>query len=421
LSELDNLAEAEQFVIAALLKQKKGVGMPVKDVISRALSAITRPTVESGSVIHLALSGGVDSSVAAFLLRECGWDVRPVLMRCWAAQDDGVDAPCFELDVRASENAIRALRLRRSLAVFDFVPEYWSEVFDGVLLSGLSRGITPNQDLACNRAIKFGAFPARLAREAGTTQPPPFATGHYARIEKDASNNIKLHRAVDCVKDQTYFLASVRASAFRNAVLPIGSLLKSDVRRIAAHAGLPAATGRSSRGICFVGKRNMADFVSRYLATPTRARQDAENGAEKSEFVLNGRRIGPAPQGSHLYTLGQRARVGGAPQRLYVAGKEGLDIILQPTPPTTRRLVCGSPHWISASAPDILSGRNHDLLYKGNSSARLSGCEAVVLPSGRLEVRFKTPRPAVAPGQAVVLYVDTEVLGSAVVEECFVT
>lgn len=399
--------------------------MTVGNVISRAISAIKGPSVKNGSVIHLALSGGVDSSVSAFLLRERGWDVRPVLMRCWAGEEEGADASCFESEVRASENALRALKLQRSLSVFDLVSEYWSEVFDGVLLSGLSKGITPNQDLACNRKIKFGVFLKRLADEAGTSNPPPFATGHYAQVANEHIDHIKLLRAVDDVKDQTYFLASVHASALDSAVFPVGSLLKSDVRRIASHIALPAANETSSRGICFIGKRKMASFMTNYLAPPVEigaevpkealhANEDTK--AQEPGFVLEGRRIGRLPQSIHLYTVGQRARFGGLPNRLFVAEKDGTDVVLQPHPPTTRRVVCSAPHWISASAMDVLAGSQRDLQYKGNSTACLSSCEARLRPCGGLEVEFKSERPAVAPGQAMVFYSGPEVLGSAIVD-----
>jgi tRNA (5-methylaminomethyl-2-thiouridylate)-methyltransferase len=393
---------------------------PVQRLIARAVAALRGPTAQTGSVVHLALSGGVDSSVSAFLLRERGWDVRPVILRCWAGADDGSDASCFEREVRASEAAVRALALTRRLSVFDFVSDYWNEVFDGVLLSGLAAGVTPNQDLACNRAIKFGAFPRRLAAEAGTSDPPPFATGHYARLADAGDGPIRLLRAADDVKDQTYFLASVPGDSFRGAMFPIGGLVKPDVRRIAAHAGLPAAADRSSRGICFVGKRRMGEFTARYLDVSARAEPAAGGRLTPApSFILDARRIAPLPRPAHCYTLGQRARVGGSPERLYVTGREGADVIVKASPPMTRRVVCGTPHWIGGTIPaGLRSTFGRRLLYKGNSTTSVAECRATLLGDGRLEVTFDVPRAAIAPGQAVVLYAGEEVLGSGLVQAC---
>lgn len=226
--------------------------------------------------------------------------MRPVLLRCWADHDDSATS-CFERESRAAAAATRALRLAHPLTVFDFVPQYWTTVFEPVLLAGLRSGSTPNQDLACNRAIKFGAFPDRLAADAGTAAPPFFATGHYARLEH-GEGGVRLLRAVDDKKDQTYFLASVPGAAFDSAIFPIGGLLKADVRRIAEHAGLPAARDRSSRGICFVGKRGMAEFTARYIAPPGVGRKPA--------FVLDGETVADLPKPPHCYTVGQRARGG---------------------------------------------------------------------------------------------------------------
>lgn len=399
--------------------------MSTAKIIARTLSAIKGPTAKSGKVIHLALSGGVDSSVSAFLLHERGWDVRPVIMRCWASKEEDVELSCFEKEVRASEKTVTTLNLQQNLAVFDFVSEYWSHVFDGVLLEGLRKGLTPNQDLACNRSIKFGAFPERLAKEAGSPLPPPFATGHYARVENDDMENIKLLRAVDKSKDQTYFLASVDAAAFANVVFPVGSLLKSEVRMIAAHAGLSAVNEKSSRGMCFVGKRNMSDFLSSFVRPShgefhskgrSASHSDDDRIPLEPSFTLDGQRIGLLPQSIHSYTIGQRARVGGAPGRFYVAEKNATEVKILRRPPTTRRIICGAPHWISRDASAALAQRSSRLLYKGNSSACLAPCHVRILPSGGLEVGFDDERPAIAPGQFLVLYDGEQVLGSAPVE-----
>eukprot|EP00171_Calliarthron_tuberculosum_P009967 IDg9967t1 len=196
--------------------------MCAAQLLARAVRALP---AGGGRTIHVALSGGVDSSVTALLLRDAGWSVRPVLMRCWAEDGGG----CFEKDSRAAEAATRALDLPHPLAVFDLT------------------------HVACNARVKFGAFPARLRAEAGVTNTPLFATGHYARTSGGV-----LRTAADAQKDQTYFLAGVAGVDLQAAMFPLGTLRKTDTRAIAAHAVLPAASARSSRGICFVGKRAIA-------------------------------------------------------------------------------------------------------------------------------------------------------------------
>jgi tRNA (5-methylaminomethyl-2-thiouridylate)-methyltransferase len=364
-------------------------------------------------VVHLALSGGVDSSVAGFLLRERGWDVRPVLMRCWADADDAeAGTPCFERELRAAERTVEALGLKRRLAVFDFVSEYWTNVFQDVLLAGLKAGDTPNQDLACNAAIKFGSFPQRLAEENGTPEPPPFATGHYARIHHaPGTGQTTLLRALDVVKDQTYFLASVSGAALRQAMFPVGGLLKTEVRDIAKHVGLPAAHQKSSRGICFVGKRDKAAFMERYMV------QRSSDSYDGGYFILNDtmEKVAPLAVQAYAYTVGQRARVGGQAQSLYVVGRQGPDILVSRTKLWMNRVLCDRPVWISGSAPTELVGRSAGLSAecKSCSSGPIMRCTVSLRDNGGLEVRFETSQEAKSSGQVIVLYRGEEVLGCA--------
>jgi tRNA (5-methylaminomethyl-2-thiouridylate)-methyltransferase len=405
------------------LKTSAIISMPtmaaaLQRLVSRAVSAVASPSAATGNVVHLALSGGVDSSVAGFLLRERGWDVRPVLLRCWADADDD-SGGCFAREERLASKSVFALKLKRNLAVFDFVSEYWTDVFDGVLLSGLAAGTTPNQDLACNAAIKFGAFPERLAAEAGGVTPP-FATGHYARLETSgdaaAPSKPRLLRAVDPVKDQSYFLASVPGSALQTAMFPIGGLYKTEVREIAAHAGLPSATEKSSRGICFVGKRGMADFTARYLTSKPRERGSNGTGSfltrshgSDDEFDA----VAKLRQPAHLYTLGQRARIGGVRDALYVVGRRGADVVVSPTRLAASFVECDIPSWISGEVPS--ESQRTRLEYKACSTEDTDLCDLVVHDSGRVRINFGTRRDAIAPGQAVVLFRGEQVLGAALV------
>jgi tRNA (5-methylaminomethyl-2-thiouridylate)-methyltransferase len=390
--------------------------MSLREIIARAVASLPPPSRLTGRVAHLALSGGVDSSVAGFLLRERGWDVRPVLMRCWADADDAeTGTSCFTKELRAAELAVKALKLERRLSVFDFVAEYWTNVFQDVLLAGLEAGDTPNQDLACNAFIKFGSFPRRLADESSCVESPPFATGHYARIDHGLpEGRVRLLRAVDPVKDQTYFLATVPSDALRHAMFPVGGLLKKDVREIAAHVGLPAAQQKSSRGICFVGKRNKAAFIERYMVEHRRSEKGGQGSFVRVDTT---ERIAPLAMPAYAYTIGQRARIGGQPQAFYVVGRLGNNILVSSSKLLVADAICEKPVWLSGSAPAELEGRRSSmrLQFKSCSSAAPNWCTVAHHCDGRLQVSFEVPEEARAAGQALVFYNGEEVLGSAII------
>lgn len=377
-----------------------------RSLLARALRGVEAPLSSDASTIHLALSGGVDSSVAGFLLKEKGWSVNPVLMRCW--DDDTSEqniTPCYETELRAANAATRALRLS-TLEVFDFVEEYWTDVFDSVFLAGLRSGQTPNPDLACNRAVKFGAFPARLRKRAETSSTPRFATGHYARLRHEG-DRATLLAAVDERKDQTYFLSSVPGNAFAAASFPVGGLLKEEVRVLADYAGLPAAEARSSRGICFVGKRRMGPFLERYLDGRGGRFVDADSGAPVADL----------PHPAHVYTAGQRAKVGGLSGKpLYVVGRDRDDVVVVPGRDNPRLFVqeqvCDSVDWVAGEVPKDLTEGEVRLEYKANSTARRKWCKAERIGDG-VKIRFEEEQRIVVPGQALVLYEGAVCLGAA--------
>ncbi|CDF32300.1 unnamed protein product [Chondrus crispus] len=377
-----------------------------RELLTRALRSIA-PATKADAAIYLALSGGVDSSVAGLLLAERGWAVKPVLMRCWdddsGEQDIGT---CHEAELKTASAAAAALSLPEP-EVFDFVKEYWTDVFDGVLLSGLEAGRTPNPDLACNRSVKFGAFPERLQQHAGTHVTPRFATGHYARLRQDGEQTTLL-AAVDENKDQTYFLSSVPGKALRKACFPVGSLLKEEVRTIATYAGLPAATTRSSRGICFVGKRSMATFLERYLNGRKGVFIDADSGSIVAEL----------PHHAHTYTTGQRARIGGSTGKAhYVLRRDGDNVLVvegreHPKLYTTEQ-VCGQVDWVSGKAPDGLGREGIRLEYKSNSSARRLSCIVTADDGEGIIIQFERMQHIIVSGQAIVLYQGEVCLGAA--------
>lgn len=379
---------------------------PGRELLSRALRSIA-PAPSRNASIYLALSGGVDSSVAGLLLKERGWAVTPVLMQCW---DDGNferdTETCHEAELRKAHVAARALFLPEPL-VFNFVKEYWIDVFDNVFLSGLKAGKTPNPDLACNRKVKFGAFPERLRKEARTPTTPRFATGHYARLRHNGGQTMLL-AARDEKKDQTYFLSSVSGQALAAALFPVGGLLKEDVRAIARYAGLPAASARSSRGICFVGKRPMASFLRHYLDSRHGFFKDADSGSI----------IADLPHPAHVYTVGQRARIGGSGgEARYVLKRDGDDVLVVEGHNHPKLYVseqeCGHVDWIAEQPPDALANETMHLDYKSSSSAKRRCCTITRLDGQGLNIRFEGSQRIIASGQAIVLYHGDVCLGAA--------
>lgn len=370
-------------------------------LLSRALRGVPTPPSPNAR-IYLALSGGVDSSVSGLLLKERGWDVHAVVMRCWDddSTEDGTSL-CHTAELGAATGATRVLDLPPP-TVIDLVTDYWTSVFDPYLV-GLRAGLTPNPDLMCNRAVKFGAFPERLRALEGGEEIPQFATGHYARLGfrkgKEKGGRCVLLAGVDQEKDQSYFLASVREEMLRNAVFPVGGLLKAEVREIAAYAGLPAAGRRSSRGICFVGKRKMGEFLKRYLEGENGRFVDAESGDV----------VGGLGKGAYAYTRGERARIGGVDKAYYVAEKQGEEVYVvkgwRNELLFVGEVLCERVDWVGESGEGRIEG-------KLCSSGKRVRCWVEREGEG-VRIRFEERQRAVVEGQAIVLYQGEQCLGAA--------
>ncbi len=241
--------------------------------------------------VFVAMSGGVDSSVAALLLKKQGYDVVGVFMRCY-----NIDG-CAERD---AEDARRvAGKLQIPFYVFDFEDEYKKRVVD-YMIEGYRNGATPNPDVMCNREIKFGLF-LKKALPMGADY---IATGHYVKIQNSKIKNqndnskfkitYKLFEAKDENKDQSYFLWTLTQGQLKHCLFPIGDYLKSEVREIARKAGLPTAEKKDSQGICFLGKVTLEDFLKQYIPK--------KQGAV---LTTSGQKIGEH-YGAHFYTIGQR-------------------------------------------------------------------------------------------------------------------
>lgn len=260
--------------------------------------------------VVVGISGGVDSSVAAALLKEQGYDVIGLFMRNWDSlvNNDIKGNKTLDNNICTQEqdyNDAKSVcdKLGIPLHRIDFVKEYWDYVFT-YFLDELKKGRTPNPDVMCNRYIKFDLF----IKEAKKLGAKYIATGHYARMI-----NGKLYKAVDLNKDQTYFLAGVKQEKLENVLFPVGDLIKDDVRKIAAKYDLITASKKDSTGICFIGERNFKEFLENYLPNLP---GDIIN-IETSKKV--GRHVGLM-----YYTIGQRRGldIGGNKDRLFVVGKD---------------------------------------------------------------------------------------------------
>jgi len=351
--------------------------------------------------IIVGMSGGVDSSVAALLLQRAGTAVAGLYMQNWANDDSG---DCHGEDDRRDAVAVGG-RLGIPIHFRDFSQEYLDGVF-AHFLAEYAAGRTPNPDVLCNREIKFKHF-LDAARELGADR---IATGHYARVAQH-QGRWQLLRAHDTSKDQSYFLHQLGQEQLAATEFPLGECLKTDVRRIAAEAGLPTAGKKDSTGICFIGERDFREFLSRYLpGQPGQIRDPS------------GRVLGEHP-GVCYFTLGQREglQVGGIkgcdPAPWYVVGKDVEHNILyvdqgRESPwLLATALRSESAHWIAGSPP----ARRFACMAQTRYRQEAQACDVEVRDDGTLDVRFAVGQRAVTPGQSLVLYDAQVCLGGAVI------
>ncbi|OFZ84299.1 MAG: tRNA 2-thiouridine(34) synthase MnmA [Betaproteobacteria bacterium RBG_16_66_20] len=350
-----------------------------------------------GERIVVGMSGGVDSAVAALLLKREGYDVVGLFMKNWEDDDDDEYCSTREdlIDAAAAADVIGI-----ELEAVNFAAEYKERVF-AEFLREYQAGRTPNPDVLCNAEIKFKAF-LDHAMDLGATR---IATGHYARVfEKNGL--YELHRGADPEKDQSYFLHRLTQAQLSKVIFPIGNRVKGEVRRIAREAALPNHAKKDSTGICFIGERPFREFLNRYLPR--------EPGPIMTpEGLRIGTHIGLA-----FYTIGQRKGIGigGAGDAWYVAQKDpgsnslivvqGHDhqLLLR------RSLKAEDASWI-AGAPASGSTHSAKTRYRQADSA----CIVTRSADGEIAVEFAQPQWAVTPGQSVVLYDGAVCLGGAVI------
>ncbi|CEG35743.1 trna (5-methylaminomethyl-2-thiouridylate)-methyltransferase [Plasmopara halstedii] len=258
--------------------------------------------------VVVGMSGGVDSSVAALLLKRQGYHVTGVYMKNWDSSDeDGVSACPVDLEYRDVQKVCEQLGIEAQMV--NMVQSYWNQVF-APCLKGYEEGLTPNPDILCNREIKFKAF-TEYAKRIGADY---VATGHYAALRPVELGGLpQLFAAEDSTKDQSYFLSNVDGKAFEKVLFPLGGMRKTQVRQIAESEGLCTASKKDSVGICFIGKRNFPDFIHQYIQ-----RQEGYFHA------INGTKLYPH-RGFTAYTVGQGARLHGMSAKWFVVGKRKSD------------------------------------------------------------------------------------------------
>ncbi len=352
--------------------------------------------------IVVGVSGGVDSSVAALLLKNAGADIAGMFMQNW--EEDERFGECHAERDRADAVRVCA-KLGIPFHARNFAAEYWDRVFEH-FLDEYRAGRTPNPDVLCNREIKFKTF-LEHARALGAEK---IATGHYARTD-ERDGRQRLLRGLDANKDQSYFLYALGQPQLAATLFPVGELPKPEVRRLAREAQLPTHDKKDSTGICFIGERDFREFLGSYIP--------ARNGEMRTP---EGKRIGEH-DGVMYYTLGQRTGLGIGGRRdassepWYVVGKDVAENLLIVAQGNETRWLYSSTlraselSWIAGMAPAAEFRCTAKTRYRQADQA----CSVRICDNG-CKVDFDTPQRAVTPGQSVVFYRDEECLGGGVID-----
>ncbi|MEK7510186.1 MAG: tRNA 2-thiouridine(34) synthase MnmA [Patescibacteria group bacterium] len=346
--------------------------------------------------VFVAMSGGVDSSVAAALLKKGGFDMVGIYMKCWNA-DDPLYRGCTSVDDERSAR-LAAAHLGIPFYTWNFIKEYRERVVE-YLLEGYQKGITPNPDVACNKEIKFGLF----FEKAMILGADFVATGHYARVEH-TDGRMSILAGKDKNKDQSYFLSFVKPEVLSRVLFPVGDHTKEEVRTMARKFGLPNAERKSSQGICFVGKVDFRKFLMRYIPSQTGDIVD-----------ISGNTLGKH-EGVFYYTIGQRKgiRLSGGPyyvigkdmeQNLLVVSKDEKDLY-------KKEVKVRDINWFVSPSERSF----------GNVAARIRyrqpfARSTLHIDSGdKVCIIFEAPQRAITPGQIAVIYRGDQLLGAGVIE-----
>ena len=352
--------------------------------------------------VVVGMSGGVDSSVAALLLKQQGYDVIGIFMKNWDDTDEfGV--------CTATEDYEDVIRVCNQIGIpyyaVNFEKQYWDKVFT-YFLDEYKAGRTPNPDVMCNKEIKFKAF-LEHAMNLGADY---LATGHYARVEY-RDGEYKMLRGIDENKDQTYFLNQLTQEQLSKVMFPIGDIEKARVREIAKEAELATATKKDSTGICFIGERNFKTFLSQYLP--------AQPGNMET---FDGKVVGKH-DGLMYYTIGQRhgLGIGGAGEPWFAIGKDLKRNVLYVGQSFHNEKLYSTS--ITAVNVSWVSDRDKSTSFECTAKFRYRQADNQVrvelLEDQKVRVVFKEPIRAVTPGQAVVFYNGDECLGGGTIDEVY--
>jgi len=355
------------------------------------------------SKIIIGLSGGVDSSVSALLLKEQGYEVEALFMKNW--EEDDTEEYCSATeDLKDAEAVCEKIGIK--LHRVNFAAEYWDHVFE-YFLQEYKAGRTPNPDILCNKEIKFKAF-LDYAKHLGADK---IATGHYARIQQK-DEHYQLLTGLDNNKDQTYFLYTLGQKQLSSALFPIGELEKSKVRDIAKEHGFINHNKKDSTGICFIGERKFKDFLQKYLPAQPGLMQTPEGD------------IVGEHDGLMYYTLGQRQGLGigglktSAHAPWYVVAKNIEDNILivaqghEHPLLYKHELIAKDLHWVNGPSPAEIFSCNAKVRYRQQANA----CSVNQIENNTFHVRFDEPQWAITPGQSVVFYENELCLGGGIIQ-----
>ena len=355
-------------------------------------------------IIYVGLSGGVDSAVAAMLLKAQGHHIEAVFMKNWEADDN--DAYCTAEQDAQDAKAV-ADHLEIPLHCVNFSKNYWNSVFEH-FLNEYQAGRTPNPDVLCNTEIKFKAF-LDYALNAGATK---IATGHYARVQQ-TETDFRLLKGIDSNKDQSYFLHGLNQHQLAHSLFPLGELTKPQVRELAEKAKLPNFSKKDSTGICFIGERKFKDFLQQFLpAQPGDIVDDQGNVIGKHDGLM-------------YHTLGQRKGLGiggghgTGNDPWYAADKDLKNNILVAVQgkqhPLLQHqfLVADTLDWVSGECPALNTPLKAKIRYRQEEQP----CQIIEHENGKIVVKFNEPQTAVAPGQSVVFYIDDDCLGGGIIDQ----
>ena len=353
--------------------------------------------------VVVGISGGVDSSVAALLLKQEGYDVTGVFMKNW----DDTDENGF---CTAEEDFKDAVAVCNEIGIpyysINFEEEYYDRVFK-YFLEEYKKGRTPNPDIMCNKEIKFKAF-LDFAKDLGADY---LATGHYARIKRNEDGSVEMLRGLDNNKDQTYFLSQLSQDQIKDVMFPIGELQKSEVRELAAKYNLATATKKDSTGICFIGERNFNEFLSNYLPAKPGDMVDIDTGEVLGKH-----------QGLMYHTIGQRKGlgIGGDGEPWFVCGKDLEKNQLLICQGVDNEHLFSNKLYASEFQSNLSNFEKKDLECVAKFRYRQKDIPVKVkfLDNNKVEVTYENTK-SVTPGQAAVFYNGEVCIGSAIIDDVY--